>query len=141
MQENCVFCKIIRGELPCDKLYEDDRVIAFLDISPTVKGHTLVVPKEHHVSLTTLPDDYRAQLMTVAPTIAAALMRAVDGDGFNLLLSNGECAGQVVPHVHLHVMPRRTDDAFSLWPPTSVEYDANEKDDLLEKTRTRLDSI
>ncbi len=140
MEKNCVFCKIIRGELPCVKLYEDDSIIVFLDIAPVSKGHALVVPKLHHVSMTTLPNEYREAMMRIAPEIGNALMRATKSDGFNLLLSNGACAGQVVPHVHLHVIPRKPEDAFSLMPPAKAQYlDDQEKETLAEKIRTRLE--
>ncbi len=141
MENNCVFCKIIRGELPCVKLYEDDKVIVFLDIAPISKGHALVVPKEHHVSITSLTEPYREAMMRVAPEIGAALMRATDSDGFNFLLSNGQCAGQVVPHVHLHVIPRKPDDAFSMMPPVKATYaDDAEKETLAAKVRKRMES-
>jgi histidine triad (HIT) family protein len=141
MENNCVFCKIIRGELPCVKLYEDDKVIVFLDIAPISKGHALVVPKEHHVSITSLTEPYREAMMRAAPEIGAALMRATDSDGFNFLLSNGQCAGQVVPHVHLHVIPRKPDDAFSMMPPVKATYaDDAEKETLAAKVRKRMES-
>jgi histidine triad (HIT) family protein len=141
MENNCVFCKIIRGELPCVKLYEDDKVIVFLDIAPISKGHALVVPKEHHVSITSLTEPYREAMMRVAPEIGAALMRTTDSDGFNFLLSNGQCAGQVVPHVHLHVIPRKPDDAFSMMPPVKATYaDDAEKEAMAAEVRKRMES-
>ncbi|OGV77230.1 MAG: hypothetical protein A3K19_07080 [Lentisphaerae bacterium RIFOXYB12_FULL_65_16] len=138
--DNCVFCRIIAGGLPSDKVYEDDLVVAFLDIAPLCKGHSLIVPKEHHNSLTTLPPVFSARMMEVAPKLGVALMRAVGGDGFNLLLSNGACAGQVVPHVHLHVIPRRNDDGVRL-PAKTTPYDnPEEKADILSKTKARLNA-
>ncbi len=140
MEHNCVFCKIVRGDIPADVLYEDDLVLCFLDIAPINPGHALIIPKPHHVSLTTVPEDCLARMMQVAPRLGAALMRTVDGDGFNLLLANGTCAGQVVPHAHLHVIPRRTTDTFSLYPSKTVQYaDDKEKRDLAEAVRRRLD--
>ncbi|MBT4821471.1 MAG: HIT family protein, partial [Lentisphaerae bacterium] len=136
--KNCVFCKIIAGELGADKVYEDDLVVAVLDIAPLVKGHALIIPKQHHNSLTTLPADAAARMMKVAPKVAMALVREVDGDGFNLMLANGSCAGQVVPHVHLHVLPRHPEDGLVL-PARTVEYEsAAEKAELLEQARARL---
>jgi histidine triad (HIT) family protein len=109
-----------------------------MDIAPLSKGHTLVVPKEHHNSLTTVPARVASRLIEVAPKLGVALMRAVGGDGFNLLLSNGACAGQVVPHVHLHVIPRRNDDGVLL-PARTVKYDsAEEKAGILAKARARI---
>ncbi|NLF92736.1 MAG: HIT family protein [Oligosphaeraceae bacterium] len=108
---DCVFCKIIQGEIPCSKVYEDDLVLAFLDIAPFNYGHALIVPKDHHHSITTLPQEYLTRMMCIAPKIAVAQMRELKAEGFNLLLNNGRCAGQEVPHCHLHVIPRLVDDA------------------------------
>lgn len=136
--KGCVFCKIIDGELGADKVYEDEFVLAVLDIAPLVKGHALIIPKEHHNSLTTLPVEFSTRMIEMAPKIAMALVREVDGDGFNLMLANGSCAGQVVPHVHLHVLPRHPDDGLVL-PARTVEYGSPaEKTNLLEQARSRL---
>ncbi len=109
--DDCVFCKIIQGEIPSSRLYEDDLVLVFLDIAPFNYGHALIVPKEHHHSITTLPEKYLARMMTVVPKIAISQMRVLKSEGFNLLLNNGRCAGQEVPHCHLHLIPRLLDDA------------------------------
>ena len=114
LEDVCVFCRIAHGVLPASTVYEDDQLLAVLDIAPLSPGHTLVMPKAHHVSLTTVPAVLIGQLFAAAGRIAPAVMRAVDGDGFNLLLSNGACAGQVVPHVHLHIIPRHPDDGLVL---------------------------
>lgn len=108
--DDCVFCKILKGEIPCVNVFENDKVLAFLDIAPFNPGHTIIIPKEHHHSATTLPDEYLAAMMLAAPKIGAALIRATKAEGFNLFLNNGRVAGQVVPHVHLHVLPRFADD-------------------------------
>ena len=136
--KNCVFCRIAAGDLPSAKLYEDERVVAFLDIAPLNKGHALIVPKEPHNSVTTLPPDYAGRMMQVAARLGQALMRAVKSDGFNLILSNGACAGQVVPHTHLHVIPRHPDDGLVL-PHRSVAYASEaEKAELVEQVKARL---
>lgn len=108
--DDCVFCKIIKGEIPCSKLFEDDLILVFLDIAPFNFGHALVVPKDHHHSITTLPASFHAGMMETASKVAVAQMRALKAEGFNLVLNNGRCAGQEVPHVHLHVIPRFVDD-------------------------------
>ena len=136
--KDCVFCKILRDEIPCDCVYEDDRVVAFLDIAPLSKGHTLIIPRDHHNSSTTVPAEVLGRMMAVVPQIGAAMMRATGADGFNLLLSNGACAGQVVPHAHLHVVPRSPTDGIRL-PTDTVEYDSDEeKQDILTEARKRL---
>lgn len=138
MVKDCVFCRIVAGELPCDRVYEDDLVLAFLDIAPVALGHALVIPKHHHTSITTLDPELSARVMAVAPRIAVALMRATDSDGFNLLLSNGTCAGQVVPHVHLHIIPRKPDDGIQL-PVARASYESPEqKAGILDNARKRL---
>ncbi len=138
MMKNCVFCGIVAGDIPADKVYEDDRVIAFLDIAPINKGHVLVVPREHFFGITATPAETQARMMQVAARLGAALLRAVGADGFNLILSNGACAGQVVQHVHLHVVPRFPDDGISL-PARSVPYESDsEKDQIIERIRKRM---
>jgi len=136
--KNCVFCKIVAGELPAAMVYEDDLVVAFLDIAPLNKGHTLVTPREHFYGITACPPEVQTAMMQAASRIAAAMMRAVDADGFNLILSNGACAGQVVQHVHLHVIPRFPDDGISL-PSRSVSYESDEeKQQIIAEVRKRL---
>lgn len=130
MEHNCVFCHILKGEIPSTKVYEDELVYAFFDIAPLNPGHTLIIPKEHHNSLTTVGDEYLARMMQVAPKLGQALSRAIDGDGFNLHLSNGQCAGQVVPHAHLHVVPRTPTDGFS-WGFRTGSYESDEQRDAL----------
>lgn len=109
---NCIFCKIIKGEIPSCKIYEDDKVYAFLDIGPINHGHTLVIPKEHHVGSSSIPEDIAGRMFKVGSRIGVALKRAMDYEGFNLHLADGACAGQVVMHAHLHVVPRGVEDGF-----------------------------
>ena len=113
--ENCLFCKIVKEEIPAMKVYEDDEVVAFLDIRPVNPGHTLVIPKEHHPSLSETPDKVAAALMRVVPQLSKAIMKAVDTDAFNLGVNNGALAGQIVDHTHLHIMPRFENDGWDIW--------------------------
>ncbi len=119
--EKCIFCRIVNGELPAVKLYEDDLVLAFLDISPINYGHALVIPKEHHTGSTSIPEDISGRMFKVATKIGVAAKRSLDYDGFNLHLSDGTCAGQVVMHAHLHVVPRGVEDDFH-WNWRQLEY-------------------
>ena len=136
--KNCVFCNIVSGDSPADTVYDDEFVLAFLDIAPLNKGHTLIVPKEHHASLTTVPLRGLARMMEIAPRIGVAMMRATDADGFNLLLSNGACAGQIVPHAHLHVIPRHPADGIAL-PARTIGYTGDdEKLEILRLAKRRL---
>ena len=121
MSENCIFCKIAAGELPAVKIYEDEHVLAFLDIAPINFGHTLVIPKEHHTGSSTVPEALAGRMFRVGSRIGVALKRALDYDGFNLHLADGACAGQVVNHVHLHVVPRGADDSFH-WNWRQLQY-------------------
>ncbi|MGL4854885.1 MAG: HIT family protein, partial [Lentisphaeria bacterium] len=122
-----------------NKVYEDEKVLAFMDIAPINPGHILIIPKVHHVSITELPADYLAAMMQVAPSLGQAASREIDGDGFNLHLSNGTCAGQIVPHVHLHVIPRCATDGFS-WGHRTMAYESDEVRALLaEKIAQRID--
>ncbi|MBO4490603.1 MAG: HIT family protein [Lentisphaeria bacterium] len=119
---NCIFCKIIAGEIPSVKLYEDDLVYAFMDIAPITFGHTLVIPKEHHTSVATIPEATAGRMFLVGSRLGVAMKRGLAADGFNLHLSDGTVAGQVVMHAHLHVVPRWTDDGFH-WNWRQLKYE------------------
>ncbi|OXB86827.1 HIT family protein [Geobacillus thermocatenulatus] len=121
---DCIFCKIINGELPAAKVYEDDHVLAFLDISQVTKGHTLVIPKVHTENIFTLTSEAAGQLFRAVPTIANALKRAFSPVGLNLLNNNGEQAGQTVFHYHLHLIPRygKGDGFGAVWKSHASDY-------------------
>ena len=106
MKNDCVFCAIAAGELPCFKVYEDDVVLAYLDINPFSKGHTLVIPKAHTAGLLDTGDDVLAAVLSRVRKVAAHLKEALPCDGFNILQNNGEAAGQTVKHLHFHIVPR-----------------------------------
>lgn len=112
---NDVFCKIVRGEIPCYKLYEDEKVLAFLDISQVTKGHVLVIPKDHYDNFLSTPQDVMHQVMDVAQRIGQVLIRMMGAKGVNILTNNYEAAGQTVMHFHVHVIPRyEKSDGFIL---------------------------
>ena len=113
MNVDCIFCKIVAGTLPSCKVYEDDATLAFMDIGPIVRGHTLVIPKKHYDPLIQTPADVLGKLIAVVQKIAAAQTRALKADGINVMQSNGKAAGQVVPHIHFHVIPRFLQDGHS----------------------------
>ena len=117
---NCIFCKIVAGQVPSHKVYEDEFNIAFLDIAPFEKGHVLVVPKHHAAYFTDLPSERIPALGMAVQRVAAMLLERLPCDGFNLVQNNGACANQVVPHVHFHVIPRWNDQEIS-W--KSSKYD------------------
>ena len=106
MKNNCIFCAIAEGEIPSFKIYEDELVLAYLDINPFAKGHTLVIPKVHSSGLLDTPDETLAAIIARVKKVAAHLKTALPCDGFNILQNNGEAAGQTVMHVHFHIVPR-----------------------------------
>ncbi len=113
---DCIFCKIMDRDLPAGIVYEDDLVIAFVDLFPITPGHTLVVPKAHHQYIADVPKQAAARMFTVAQDIDRALRNAegILCEDVNLMLSDGPKAGQEVPHAHLHVVPRFTGDGFAI---------------------------
>ncbi|MBI4245033.1 MAG: HIT domain-containing protein [Planctomycetes bacterium] len=108
--ENCIFCKIVSKRLPAFITYESNDVIAFLDINPINPGHTLVCTKEHFDVLTKVPEKLAQGLMTAVKDVSAKLIIKLGYQGFNILQNNDKCAGQIVPHIHFHVIPRNPDD-------------------------------
>ena len=107
---DCIFCKILAGEIPASKVYEDEQVLAFLDISQVTPGHTLVVPKEHHRNLLEMDAASASQLFAKIPVIAQKVMKATQADGMNILANCEEVAGQTVFHTHVHLVPRYGDE-------------------------------
>ncbi|MGN0852639.1 MAG: HIT family protein [Kiritimatiellia bacterium] len=106
MKNDCIFCAIAAGEIPCFKVYEDDLVLAYLDVNPCSKGHTLVIPKVHTEGLLDTSADVLKELVVRVQKVAAHLKEALPCDGFNLLQNNGPVAGQSVFHLHFHIVPR-----------------------------------
>ena len=113
---DCIFCKIIRGEIPCAKVLETDTVFAFLDIAPVTPGHALVIPKAHYHTVLDIPQDLGPDILAAIQILAPAVMQATDAQGFNLTMNTYEAAGQIVPHAHWHIIPRKTGDGLELWP-------------------------
>ncbi len=111
---DCLFCKIIAGEIPCFKLFENDETLAFMDINPANEGHALVIPKEHATDVYTVSDSAIAATVATAKKIAAAIDKTLNPDGLNLLQCNGPAAAQSVFHFHMHVLPRREGDELKL---------------------------
>lgn len=120
-----IFAKIIRGEVPCHRVHEDDRTLAFLDINPISRGHTLVIPKSTAVTIDQLAPDDAAAFGRALAKVSAAVKKATGCTAYNLLMNNGSDAGQVVPHAHVHVIPRYSDAAGSglsyVWRPGKLD--------------------
>ncbi|BAH73719.1 HIT family protein [Solidesulfovibrio magneticus] len=115
---DCIFCKIVKGEIPCAKLYEDELTLAFLDIAPVAPGHALVIPKAHHPDLFALPVELGAALLAAQQRVGRAVMAAMGATGLNVQQNNAQSAGQMVFHAHYHLIPRREGDGLALWPGT-----------------------
>ncbi len=134
--EDCIFCKIVQGVLPSQKVYEDEDTLAFLDIHPVNRGHTLVIPKKHSTDVFEIDEsDWRA-VMKTSRLVAHALERALNPLGINLAMNNRAGAGQVVFHAHVHVMPRFEGDGYELW--KGRAYTENQAAETAEKIRSAL---
>lgn len=120
----CVFCKIINNEIPCYKVYEDDQVIAFLDISQVTHGHTLVVPKKHYENIFVLDEAIAGELYKAVVKVSNILKKGLNLTDLNIINNNGPVAGQTVNHYHIHLVPRYSDDSVSFFiPPKEVNHD------------------
>jgi histidine triad (HIT) family protein len=122
--DNCIFCKILAGEIPSTTVYEDDDFKAILDVNPAARGHVIILPKRHAANIYELPDEDAGKIMIVAKKIAKALKQAYGCDGVNILQNNGEAAGQTVFHLHVHVIPRFEKDTVQIgWKPGETPED------------------
>lgn len=138
MNNDCIFCKIVAGKLPSVKVYEDSQVLAFMDIGPVSKGHVLVIPKSHHDPITETPDEVLQQLIVIVRKVARAQKEGLQADGINVAQANGECAGQLVPHIHFHLIPRFDRDPNPRnWIPSQYEHQT-EIESYAEKIRNAL---
>jgi len=134
-KDDCLFCKIIAGEIPSYKVYEDGGFIAILDRFPRNMGHTLIIPKEHCDDLFDLPDDLAERLIPLARALARKIREATGCEGLNLVQNNGEASGQEVRHFHLHIIPRFADDKVSL---TSAKGRLDPADEEFEEMAAKL---
>ena len=133
MDSNCIFCKILNNEIPSKKIYEDDDFLAMLDIAPATKGHVLIVPKEHAVTMSDLSDDKLSKILVLAKKIIDAMKKVHGFTDYNIIQNNGRLAGQTVSHYHLHLIPRYSVDEVSLWSPH--EDDPSVTDELASAVR------
>lgn len=113
---DCIFCKIVRGEIPSMKVYEDEQTMVFMDIAGDVDGHMLVIPKKHVKNMLDCEEEMLAQLMHTVQKVSRHLTESCGYEGVNLLNASGECAGQSVSHFHIHVIPRKPGDGVDAWP-------------------------
>ncbi len=109
-QDNCIFCKIISGEIPSFTIFEDEQFKVILDVAPAAKGHALIIPRRHYANLYELPEDMAADAMRLARRMMTTMTQKLGCDGFNIVQNNGEVAGQTVFHFHMHLIPRYHND-------------------------------
>lgn len=137
IDNDCLFCKIARGEIPCAKLYETQAVLAFLDIAPIRPGHALVIPKLHAPSLWELPDSSGGDILAALRTVGRAMAAATGATGVNVVMNNGASAGQIILHAHFHLIPRIEGDGLAPW--TGTPYpDAQDMTRMAEAIRRHI---
>ena len=131
--DNCLFCKIVNGEVPSYKVYEDGDVLAFLDIAPVNHGHTLVIPKKHYVNIEEAPEEELYAIMRAVKIIGQSFKDNLGVAGYNVIENNDPVAGQIIPHLHFHIVPRVEGDSLHLWP--QKKYEDGEAEKILEKIK------
>lgn len=136
MEEDCIFCKIVAGEIPDYKIYENDKVTAFLDIMPIHPGHTLIVPKQHIQNLEEISEEDLSEVMKVVKIVGKAVKDGLGAKGYNILSNNDPIAGQSVPHLHFHVVPRVENDGLNQW--AQGTYKDGEAEEVTQKIKQAL---
>jgi len=135
--QDCIFSKIVAGQIPAQKVYEDDVVLAFLDINPISDGHTLVIPKKKYERLDNCPAELLGQVCSRLPRIAKAVVSATGAEGYNVLCNNGRAAGQLIDYVHFHIIPRNSGDGvLAKWP--QHKYPQGKIEQIAERIRGNL---
>lgn len=135
MPNNCVFCRIVSGELPAERIYDDERVVAILDLAPANKGHALVIPKKHYKTFEELTEVDLQALIAVAKKVARGMLSALHADGVNVHINSGRAAGQLIDHAHIHVLPRFKDDGLAFGYDAKKYADQNEMRDFAQRIR------
>lgn len=131
--ETCIFCKIVEGELPSHKVYEDKDVLAFLDINPTSPGHTLVIPKYHAANFEEVSADDLKKTILIVQKIGQKLKDSLGVESYNVCENNDPAAGQLIPHIHFHIIPRYTNDGLNPWP--QAPYKEGQAEEVLKKIK------
>ena len=135
----CIFCKIAAGEIPAVVIYESESLLAFLDVAPLAEGHVLVIPRDHCGSITDLTSSLGAEIGRAVPKLGRAVMEVTKAAGFNVLANSGAAAGQVVPHVHFHVIPRVAGDGLGYrW--NAGSYEAGRAEEIADAYKAALGS-
>jgi histidine triad (HIT) family protein len=135
--EDCLFCKMVSGQIPVTKIYEDNDILCFMDIGPISEGHTLVITKQHVDKVHECPPEILSRTVSKLGRIAGAVAAAMNSDGYNILNNNGKVAGQHIQHLHFHIIPRKKGDGvFDRWP--SFKYPEGKIDVIADKIRQKL---
>jgi histidine triad (HIT) family protein len=136
MANDCIFCQIIAGEIPGTKIYEDDKVLAILDINPVNIGHVLVMPKDHFANIEETPEADLFRVAAAIKKVGSAIKNGLNYGGYNVVENNDPLAGQLIPHQHFHVIPRQAGDGLRLWP--AKKYAEGEMAQTAEKLKSAL---
>jgi histidine triad (HIT) family protein len=135
--DDCLFCKMVAGQIPVAKIYEDEDVLSFLDIGPISDGHTLVIPKQHFEKLHNCPPELLGRIASRLGKIAGAVTAAMNTDSYNVLCNNGRAAGQLIEHLHFHIIARKTGDGlFDRWP--AYKYEQGKIEVIAEEIRKKI---
>lgn len=135
---DCIFCKIISGEIPSSKVYEDEDFLAILDIRPVNHGHTLLIPKKHFVNIFDTDDDIARKIYPTLIKISKGIKEGLLADGINIIQNNEKYAGQEVFHSHIHIIPRFRDDSLKFTPRNLTYKDEDEKNKIVSKIREKI---
>ncbi len=132
---DCIFCKIISGEIPAEKVFENDKVLAFLDNRPVNFGHTLIIPKEHHENMVDTPEELLCEIISAAKKLAPAILKSTELHDYNFVVNSGAVAGQKVFHTHFHIIPRFAGDGYGRF---RVEYKEGDVKKMAESIKNNL---
>jgi len=135
--ENCIFCKIIEGQIPCTKVYEDEKILSFFSITPHNQGHTLVIPKKHYRNLIDMDEETVIALALAVQKITRAVYKGVKAEGINVITNNEAPSGQVIFHAHTHIIPRFANDGLEPWD-KNTPYQEGEEEKMAEMIKKEI---
>jgi histidine triad (HIT) family protein len=138
-EARCVFCKIVRGEIPSARVLETAQAVVFLDINPLSPGHTLLVPRSHHAHLGELPEEIAAHAGSLLPRLCRAVKAATGAEGLNVIINNSSVAGQTIDHCHWHIVPRFANDSIH-WPWPQGKYSGDELSQMKSRIERELEN-
>ena len=140
-KKNCIFCHIINGKVPSRRIYEDDKVLAILDINPANQGHVLLLPKEHYMIMPQIPDDILGHIFKISKYISNAILRAFKAKGTNIFIANGAVAGQKAPHFMVHIIPRFENDNIKCFELHKKTLKDEQQDVILGRIKQKLNEL